>query len=55
MHLGLVESRRAAQIHDALGSWLDAVQAQTPERCSAGFGTIAVASPMTRTMRQATG
>ncbi len=50
MHQAVDESRRAAEIRNALGSRLDAVRARMPELVG-----VAAESPMTETLRQATG
>ena len=55
MHLGLDESRRAAEIRNALGARLDAVRARMPELVGVSVDGVAAESPETRTLRQATG
>lgn len=50
MHQTVDESRRAAEIRNALGARLDAVRARIPELVG-----VAVESSMTETLRQATG
>ena len=55
MHQAVDESRRAAEIRNALGERLDAVRARLPELVGAGSDTVAAESPMTETVRQATG
>ena len=50
MHQAVDESRRAAEIRNALGARLDAVRARMPELVG-----VAAESPMTETLRQATG
>ena len=55
MHQAVDESRRAAEIRNALGARLDAVRARMPELVGAGSETVAAESPMIWTLRQATG
>jgi len=50
MHQAVDESRRAAEIRNALGARLDAVRARMPELVG-----VAAEGPMTETLRQATG
>ena len=55
MHQAVDESRRAAEIRNALGSRLDAVRARMPELVGVDSSAVAAESPMTETLRQATG
>ena len=55
MHQAVDESRRAAAIRDALGARLNAVRARMSELVGADSGGVAAESPMTQTLRQATG
>ena len=55
MHQAVVESRRASEIRNALGARLDAVRARMPELVGVVSDAAAAESPMTETLRQATG
>ncbi len=55
MHQAVDESQRAADIRNALGARLDAVRSRMPELAGLATGAVAAESPMTETLRQATG